>query len=113
MLNIIIAFLTGILSSMGFGGGTLLMIYLTQICGYDVSSAISINYLYYIPCAVLSVVMYLKSQMICLKPAIFLCIGAIIGSIIGVVISSHIDSNAIKNTFATFIVAAGVKELFF
>lgn len=113
MLNVIIAFITGILSSMGFGGGTLLMIYLTQLGGYDIINAIGINYIYYIPCALISVIMYIKSKLISVKPSLFLAVGAVIGSLLGAVISSRLDNDIIKNIFASFIVAIGIKDLFF
>ncbi len=112
MLEVIVGFLTGILSSMGFGGGTLLLIYLTVFQGINHIQAAGVNLIYFIPCALISVILYLKKKIIAGKDVLIISSGAVIGAIIGAFAANYIDAEILKKIFAVFVFGVGIYELF-
>lgn len=112
MLKVIIGLMTGILTSMGFGGGTLLLLYLTAFEGMEHAKAAGINYLYFLPCAVISVFCYIKSKVIKPKFSLLLGLGAVIGAIIGAILSNSLDTAVLKKIFAIFVISIGLNDLF-
>lgn len=112
MLNMLIGLITGIITSMGFGGGTILMIYLNVFKSENHLKSAGINYLYFLPCAAISVGYYIKSKLIKPKPTILLSVGAIAGAIAGALLSNGIDVSVVKKVFAVFIILTGFVELF-
>ena len=59
--SFIAALLTGIFASMGVGGGMILIIYLTVFGGFDQLAAQGINLIYFIPIALLSVILHSRN----------------------------------------------------
>lgn len=112
MLDVVVGFFTGILSSMGFGGGTLLLIYLTVFQGINHINAAGVNLIYFIPCAMISVFLYLKSKIIAGKDVFIISSGAIIGAIIGALLASYLDAEFLKKIFSIFVFCIGFYELF-
>ncbi len=112
MLDIVVGFITGILSSMGFGGGTLLLIYLTVFQGINHIRAAGINLIYFIPCALISVILYLKNKTIAGKDVFIISSGAIIGAIAGAIASNYIDPTILKKIFSVFVFFIGAYQLF-
>ena len=112
MLNVLVGLITGIITSMGFGGGTLLMIYLNVFKSENHLKSAGINYLYFLPCAAVSVTYYIKSKLIKLKPTMLLVAGAIIGAALGALFSNKTDASIVKKVFASFIILTGLCELF-
>ena len=47
----------GVLSGLGIGGGTLLMVWMTAICGLEQRTAQGINLLYFLPTAVCALIL--------------------------------------------------------
>ena len=63
VIAVIAGFLSGLIGSMGFGGGGVLIIYLTVFADTPQIKAQGINLMFFIPCAFLSVIIYtLKKQ---------------------------------------------------
>mgnify|MGYP002685800491 CR=1 FL=1 len=79
----IAALLTGVFASLGVGGGMILIIYLTMFAGEDQLSAQGINLLFFIPIAVLSVIIHTKNRFIEWGKIIPAIITGIIGAIAG------------------------------
>jgi len=53
----IVSFLSGIMASMGLGGGMVLILYLSAINGLDQLSSQGINLLFFIPIGIFSVIL--------------------------------------------------------
>ena len=54
----------GVLSGLGIGGGTLLMVWMTAICGLEQRTAQGINLLYFLPTAVCALIFHIKNRLI-------------------------------------------------
>lgn len=113
MITTIVGFLTGIIASLGLGGGFILIIYLVDILNTEQITAQGINLVFFLPIAVLSLIMHTKNKMvewrIVPQTAVFGALGAIIGTLIAL----NIDSKYIKIAFAVMLIAVGIKEIFF
>lgn len=112
LLTFAAAFLTGFLASLGVGGGTVLIIFMTVFLGTEQLDAQGINLIFFIPIALLSVIMHRKNGLTDIKallPAI--CTGAVCAAA-GALIADFIGSDALKKIFAVFILIIGVRELF-
>ena len=55
-MNIIIGLLSGVAASMGFGGGFVLIIYLTVFLNIDQITAQGVNLLFFLPVALVSII---------------------------------------------------------
>ncbi len=64
VLAIAIGAVTGVLSGLGIGGGTLLVLYLTAVTDTAASAAAGINLLYFLSCAPLSVWFHARHHLI-------------------------------------------------
>jgi uncharacterized membrane protein YfcA len=111
--SFVAAFLTGILASLGVGGGMLLIIYLTVFAGFDQLSAQGINLLYFLPIALLAVILHTKNHLINWKPLIPAILVGIIGAVIGSIIAKFIDKELLRTVFAVFVLIIGVKEILY
>ncbi|MDE7100907.1 MAG: hypothetical protein K2O05_03535, partial [Anaeroplasmataceae bacterium] len=68
IIELIVGLLAGVTASMGLGGGFILMIYLTTIAGIDQIDAQGINLIFFLPIALISIIMHIKNKLIDKKP---------------------------------------------
>lgn len=109
-MNYLIAFLTGIFAAMGVGGGMILIIYLT-FTGIPQLAAQGINLIYFIPIAILSVIIHTKNHLIEWKKIIPSLICGTVFAVIGAFSAELIGSDILGRIFGGFILLIGVKEL--
>lgn len=110
--SFIAAFLTGIFASLGVGGGMILIIYLTVFGGFDQLSAQGINLIYFIPIALLAVIIHSKNGLIRWKIILPSILTGAVFAAAGTFAARYIGSPWLKKIFAVFILLIGVKELF-
>ncbi|MDR0919703.1 MAG: sulfite exporter TauE/SafE family protein [Oscillospiraceae bacterium] len=108
----IAAFLTGIMASLGLGGGMVLIIYLTLFDNFSQISAQGINLVFFIPIAVLSLIFHTKNKLVDWKIIIPIIIIGAIGAVIGSFFASVIDTTVLSKLFGGFVLIIGFKELF-
>ena len=102
----------GVVSGLGLGGGSLLMLWLTAIVGMAPEAARSINLLYFLPTAGAALLRHQKNRYIdwhIVWPA------AISGSLCaagGAVLASVLDTQWLKKGFALLLLAAGGLEFY-
>ncbi len=97
---------------MGFGGGSVLIIFLTEFMNMNQKQAQGINLFFFIPCALYSIRVYKKQNLIIkdiIKPFV-LC--GLFGVVIGYLIITFIPSYFLRKLFGLFLIVMGVKEIF-
>ncbi|MGN0486625.1 MAG: TSUP family transporter [Acutalibacteraceae bacterium] len=109
---IISSLLSGLLGSMGLGGGTVLIIYLVNFLGTEQLRAQGINLIMFIPCALISVINYCKSGLIKLRPLTGFILLSLAGAAAGYVIVKQIPSALLGKLFGGLLVIFGLRELF-
>ena len=106
------SFASGLLCSMGFGGGSVLIIFLTSFMNINQKEAQGINLFFFIPCALYSVIEYNKNNLIdkkILKPFI---LAGLFGVAIGYGIVKLISADYLRKGFGIFLLFIGIRDLF-
>ncbi len=111
-MNIVIGLLSGIAASMGFGGGFVLIIYLTAFADVNQITAQGVNLLFFLPVAITSLVIHQKNGLIKWKVLLRLIPGGLLGIAAGSFIASHIEVDFLQKLFAGLLVFVGFKEVF-
>lgn len=112
IIKMFVGLLSGITASMGLGGGFILMIYLTTISGVDQMDAQGMNILFFLPIALISIIMHIKNKLIDTKPLAPSIFFGIIGVFLGIGIAFLIQVYWISKLFALSLLIFGAKELF-
>ncbi len=110
-MDLLVSFLTGLLSAFGVGGGSLLLIYLSQVAGFSQSAAQGINLLYFLPAATAALPSHHKNGrllMRCIVPAV--C-GGLVTAALFAWLSNRIDTELLRHLFGVFLAIVGIKEL--
>lgn len=111
-MSIIISIISGIATGIGLGGGTILIIGLTTILEIERKIAQSINLIFFVPTAIISIILNWKNKNIRWKVAIYIVISSIIGVIFGTIIAIRIDTKILKKLFGFFIGIIAIYELY-
>ena len=91
MKEIIIGLVSGIVSGTGMGGGTILIFLLSYMLGIEQHIAQATNLIFFIPTALMAIIVNFKNKNIDIKAAILISVFGILGAIIGANISIHIE----------------------
>ena len=112
ILASVVGFASGILASMGMGGGFVLVVYLAIFSNLVQKGAQGINLLFFIPITVLAVYMHIKNKLIDIKTAVICSVIGIPAVVAGFYLAQSIDNSWLRKGFAVFIIIAGLKDLF-
>lgn len=112
IFNYIASFLSGLLGAMGFGGGGVLIIYLTNILKIEQLTAQGINLLFFIPCAVTGLILHIKNKLIDFRQILPFLLTSIPGVITGLLLTEVISGNILSKIFGSALVILGARELF-
>lgn len=104
--------LSGIIGAMGIGGGGVLIIYLTLMAGVDQITAQGINLLFFIPCAVIALIIHSQKKLIVWRLAFPMILGGLIGVVVGAYSAELIGPNILGKIFSAFLIFIGLRELF-
>lgn len=107
------AFLTGIFASMGLGGGMVLIVYLTVFAGFSQLVAQGINLVFFIPIAIISLVLHTKNKLVEWKKSVPAVLWGTAAVIISAWLANRIEQSLLSKAFGIFLILMGLKELFF
>jgi len=103
---------SGALGSMGLGGGAVLIIYLSLFTDTPQLKSQGINLLFFVPIALIAVIVYAIKRQIQWKTTIKLSLWGIIGSVIGLSAASFLGGEITAKIFGGMLIVLGLKELF-
>lgn len=112
VFNFILSFVCAALSALGMGGGGILLIYLTAYLGTDQKTAQGMNLVFFIPLAVIAIIMHAKKKYIKWKISVFFIIFGIAGVYLGFKVATLISSEILSKLFGGFLLIIGIKQLF-
>lgn len=113
MTSIIISSLaSGILGAMGLGGGSVLLLYLTLVQGMGQLTAQGINLIFFIPCAVLALIIHTKNKLVNWKAAIRISLWGFIGVFSGWYLAGILETDTMAKILGAVLLIMGIKELF-
>lgn len=105
------SFLGAMLSALGMGGGGVLLIYLTAFQGMDQLSAQGINLVFFIPVAVISLIIHIRNRLIDRKLAFLIIPPGILGVFLGAKLANSLPDALLRRLFAGFLLIIGLREL--
>jgi uncharacterized membrane protein YfcA len=106
------AFFTGILASLGLGGGMVLIIYLNIFTNMTQLQAQGINLVFFLPIAALSLFFHTKNKLVQWKTILPAMLCGSLGAVFGSYIASTIETDVLSKFFGVFILIIGLKEFF-
>jgi uncharacterized membrane protein YfcA len=112
ILLFIIGLASGAVSGMGIGGGTILIPALVLFAGANQHIAQSINLLYFIPTAIVALIIHIKNKRIDIKLALPIIIFGLVGAYFGSRLAIRLEGDILRRCFSIFLIIMGVHELF-
>lgn len=112
MLEILFGILAGVVTGLGMGGGTVLILLLSLFMGLEQHMAQATNLIFFIPTAIAAIIINKKQKNINLKLGIEISIYGIIGAIMGAIISENLEAQALRKYFAVFIFMIAIHEIY-
>ena len=103
---------TGVLSAFGVGGGSLLLIYMTNFAGLAQDLAQGINLIYFLPTAATALPAHFKNGYVekkALLPAV--CAGLVCSALTAWA-ATALDVELLRKCFGAFLIVIGLRELF-
>ena len=91
MISLLAGILSGIIASMGLGGGAVLIIYLTVFKDMEQLKAQGMNLLFFIPIAALAVLLYARRGEINWKTVLPIAAGGFLGALLGIYLSGALS----------------------
>lgn len=111
-MEILIGLIAGLGTSIGIGGGTILILFLTLFLGLEQRMAQAVNLICFIPASIISIIYNLKKKNINLKNAFPILISGILGALVGSYISQNVNIPTLKKLFAIFLLFIAVYEIY-
>lgn len=105
--------ITGVLSGFGVGGGTLLLIYMTNFAALPQTLAQGINLLYFLPTAAIALPAHHKNGFIQWNTALPAILGGLVATALAAWVATAIDVGLLRRCFGVFLIYIGLSELFF
>lgn len=110
-VSILAGLVCGVISGLGIGGGSLLMVWMTAVIGLEQRTAQGINLLYFLPTAAASLILHFKNRMVDRHIAVPAAICGCITAILGAMLAQNLDTVFLKKLFSLFLLVVGAMEL--
>ncbi|HHW47489.1 MAG TPA: sulfite exporter TauE/SafE family protein [Clostridiaceae bacterium] len=111
MVLFLIGLVSGIVSGMGIGGGTILIPALVIFVKPEQHVAQSVNLLFFIPTAIVALIIHIKNKHIDFKTALPIIITGLIGAYLGSRLAVSMAGNTLRKWFGVFLLVMGVYEI--
>ena len=112
MLEGLTGIISGAISGMGMGGGTILITILVCFLGIDQKVAQAVNLVFFIPTSIVATIVNIKNKEIDWKLAIPISILGAIGAFIGAYIATKIQVGNLRKLFAIFLIVIAIFEAY-
>lgn len=113
LVSILIGTALGILSGLGTGGGSLLILWLTLVLGMEQPEARAINLMFFIPSALVACLFRWKQGRLDIKKVLPAIIAGSIASGLFTFLSRSMDTVLLQKIFSGLLLLTGVRELMY
>lgn len=110
-IAMIVGIILGFLSGLGIGGGSLLIIWLTSVLGWNISAARTTNLLFFLPAAVIACFIRYRQGVLQKKGILLSILSGCIAAILGTILSYQISTELLQKLFGILLLIAGIREL--
>jgi uncharacterized membrane protein YfcA len=111
MILFLIGLASGIVSGMGIGGGTILIPALVLFVKPGQHIAQSVNLLFFIPTAIIALIIHIKNKRIDFKMALPIILAGIGGAFLGSRLALSLPGPMLKKIFGVFLLVMGCYEI--
>lgn len=101
----------GVLSGLGIGGGTLLMVWMTAVQSVAQKTAQGINLLYFLPTAACALLFHMKNRLISRQTVIPAVLAGCLTAAAAAFFAQQIDTTLLRRLFGGFLLLVGLREL--
>lgn len=109
---VLASFFGAALASLGMGGGSILILYLTVCLGLDQLKAQGINLVFFLPVAAAALFLHQKHGLIRWQPALSFAAPGCVGVFAGQKLALAVGSEPLGKLFGGFLLFIGLRELF-
>ena len=109
---ILAGFAAGVLTGAGIGGGTLLLVYLTNFGGMEQRQAQGINLLYFLLTAPPALYGHFKNGLVDKKLALRAGAAGVAAAALTAWLTAGLDTHLLRRAFGVFTVLVGLREVF-
>lgn len=111
-LNVLAGFLCGVLSGYGLGGGSLLLLWMTQAAHLRQAAAQGVNLLYFLPTSAAALVSHFKNGLVEKRAALWAALPGMATAALTALAASAVEPSLLRRLFGIFCVAVGAKMFF-
>jgi uncharacterized membrane protein YfcA len=112
-VSVLVGTILGVLSGLGTGGGSLLILWLTLMLGMDQETARSINLMFFIPSALVACLFRWKQGRLDIKKVLPAIIAGSIASGLFTFLSRDMDTTMLRKLFGGLLILTGLRELLY
>lgn len=102
--------LSAIIGAMGLGGGGVLLIYFNLFTQTPQTLAQGINLLFFVPSAIVAIIIYIKKKLVNFKLAIIFSLLGLVGALAGSYLACFIESRVLSKLFAILLLIMGALQ---
>ncbi len=102
--------LSAIIGAMGLGGGGVLLIYFNLFTQTPQTLAQGINLLFFIPSAIVAIIIYIKKGLVNFKLAVIFSLLGLVGALAGAYLACFIESRVLSKLFAILLLIMGALQ---
>ena len=111
MISFFVALSAAVLSALGMGGGSVLLIYLTVALGVEQLAAQGMNLAFFLPVAAVALAFHCKNKLVCIKPVLVLVSLGAIGVLAGAWLAVKLPQEVLSKCFGVLLLTMGIREL--
>lgn len=111
-MEILIGIISGMVTAIGMGGGTVLILFLSIFLDVEQHIAQATNVIFFIPAAISAIAVGLKNKNINLKIGISICLWGMLGAFIGAYISAKMNVNMLRKSFGIFLILIAIYQTY-
>lgn len=101
----------GVLSGLGIGGGSLLMVWMTAVLSMEQTTAQGINLLYFLPCAVCSLIFHVKHRQLVWRAIWPAALAGAVCAAAGALLAQSLSAQLLRRLFGGFLILVGLSEV--
>ncbi len=109
VLSVLAGLICGVLSGYGVGGGSLLLLWMTQVAGLEQTAAQGINLVYFLPTSAAAVIAHLKNGLVEKKALLWTAVPGMAASALAALAATAVDPSLLRRLFGIFCVLVGAK----
>lgn len=112
MTELAVGAAAGLLSGLGVGGGTLLMLWLSFFTEISLRRAQLLNLVYFLPTVAVSVIFHIKNRLV--DPTAFLlaAVSGTAASVLGALVADALGTETVRRLFGVLLIATGAVQIF-